>query len=64
MSKIRTGNKLNSYLNGEWAKHGGKFGKKLAAGRRRKNDKKEITIGLIDYKEGFSEEVEESLTEL
>jgi len=46
MSKVRVGNKLNSFLNGEWAKHGRPFGKKLAASRRRKNDKKEIVDGL------------------
>jgi hypothetical protein len=29
------GNKINSWLNGEWAKHGRPYGKKLAAHRRR-----------------------------
>jgi hypothetical protein len=31
----QVGNKINSWLNGEWAKHVRPFGKKLAARRRR-----------------------------
>ena len=31
----QVGNKINSYLNGEWAKHGRPFGKKYAARMRR-----------------------------
>lgn len=42
MSKIRVGNKQNSYLNGEWAGHARPWGKKLAARRRRMLDKKII----------------------
>lgn len=36
------GNKQNSYLNGEWVKHGRSFGKKKAARARRAVDKKII----------------------
>ena len=36
------GNKQNSYLNGEWAKHGRPFGKKVASKVRRQIDKKII----------------------
>jgi len=42
MSKIRVGNKQNSYLNGEWAGHGRPWGKKIAAHKRRMLDKKII----------------------
>ena len=34
--KIRVGNKMNSFLNGEWAGHGRPWGKKIAAKKRRK----------------------------
>lgn len=40
------GNKVNSYLNGQWAKHGRPFGKKLAARARRILGKKEISEQL------------------
>jgi hypothetical protein len=36
---IRPGNKQNSYLNGEWAKHVRRTGKKITAGIRRNVDK-------------------------
>jgi len=35
MSKIRVGNKQNSFLNGEWAGHVRKDGKKFTSGIRR-----------------------------
>jgi hypothetical protein len=41
MSKIRVGNKMNSFLNGEWAGHVRKDGKRITSGIRRmylKND--------------------------
>jgi hypothetical protein len=40
--KIRVGNKKNSIINGEWAGHIRKFGKKLTAGKRRMIDKEII----------------------
>ena len=36
------GNKINSWLNGEWAKHGRPFGKRQAASVRRMLGKEEI----------------------
>ena len=42
MSKLRVGHKENSYLNGEWAGHVRKFGKKWTAKIRRNVDKKVI----------------------
>lgn len=42
MSKIRVGNKQNSYLNGEWAGHVRSWGKKITSGKRRILDKKII----------------------
>lgn len=46
MGKIRPGNKMNSFLNGEWAKHGRPGGKREAARRRRQMDKKIIRESL------------------
>ena len=42
MPKIRVGNKQNSILNGEWAGHVRKWGKKLTSKIRRAVDKKVI----------------------
>lgn len=42
MSKLRVGHKENSYLNGEWAGHVRKWGKKWTAKIRRNADKKII----------------------
>jgi len=42
MSKLRVGHKENSYLNGEWAGHVRKWGKKWTAKIRRNVDKKVI----------------------
>jgi len=42
MSKLRVGHKENSFLNGEWAGHVRKFGKKWTAKIRRNTDKKVI----------------------
>lgn len=39
MGKLRVGHKENSYLNGEWAGHVRKFGKKWTAKIRRNVDK-------------------------
>lgn len=39
MGKIRVGNKINSWLNGQWASHAKKDGKDLAHSRRRQIDK-------------------------
>jgi len=38
----RIGNKQNSYLNGEWARHTRKFGKKVGSKARRSVSKLEI----------------------
>jgi hypothetical protein len=46
--KTRVGNKINSSLNGEWAKHGRPFGKKVAASRRRALDKEIIKTETKD----------------
>jgi len=46
MSKIRVGNKQNSYLNGEWAGHVRGWWKKYTSSIRRMEDKKEIKKGL------------------
>ncbi|MEO6978734.1 MAG: hypothetical protein ABI113_10160 [Mucilaginibacter sp.] len=52
---MRVGNKINSFLNGEWAKHARPFGKKRAASKRRALDKKEINSSenyqLPEYRE-------------
>lgn len=37
--KLRVGNKQNSILNGEWAGHVRKVGKKITSGKRRIQDK-------------------------
>jgi len=42
MSKIRVGNKQNSWLNGEWASHVRGWWKRHTSKRRRKEDKKII----------------------
>lgn len=42
MPKTRVGHKENSHLNGEWAGHVRRFGKKLTAKIRRNVDKKII----------------------
>jgi hypothetical protein len=42
MGKLRVGNKQNSILNGEWAGHVRKWGKKFTASIRRTVDKKVI----------------------
>lgn len=47
MSKIRPGNKQNSYLNGEWATHGRPWGKRRAARKRRMLDKKIIKQEMV-----------------
>ena len=40
MGKIRTGNKKNSFLNGEWAGHVRRYLKKITSGKRRAEDRK------------------------
>lgn len=42
MSKLRVGNKQNSFLNGEWAGHVRKDGKKITSGIRRAYLKKDL----------------------
>jgi len=46
MGKIRPGSKINSILNGEWAKHVKAFSKKLTSSKRRMLDKKIIKQAL------------------
>ena len=49
MSKIRVGNKENSILNGEWAGHVKKAGKKITSSIRRCISKKIIKQMLDDF---------------
>jgi hypothetical protein len=42
MNKLRVGNKQNSFLNGEWAGHVRKWGKRFTSGIRRAVSKKII----------------------
>ena len=42
MSKIRVGNKQNSYWNGIWARHARRWGKAFGNRRRRRVLKQEI----------------------
>jgi hypothetical protein len=42
MSKLRVGNKENSFLNGEWAGHVRKVGKRITSGIRRMYIKKDL----------------------
>lgn len=51
MGKVRPGNKKNSGLNGEWAKHVRKDGKKSTAGLRRTENKKTIRKDLKEKEE-------------
>jgi hypothetical protein len=48
MSKIRVGNKQNSFLNREWAKHARKWGKFFTAKIRRNVDKRIIKKELSE----------------
>jgi hypothetical protein len=41
MGKVRPGNKQNAGLNGEWAAHVRRWGKRMTAGLRRAKDKQE-----------------------
>ncbi len=52
------GNKINSWLNGQWAKHGRPFGKSQAAAVRRLMGRAEIKKELSISEEGLSEEME------
>ena len=52
MSKIRVGNKKNSALNGEWAGHVRKDGKRMTSGLRRAESK---TITISELKESLKE---------
>lgn len=46
MGKIRVGNKKNSIINGEWAGHVRKDGKKITSRKRRMIDKELIRESL------------------
>lgn len=48
--KKHLGNKQNSILNGEWAKHVRRFGKKLTSGIRRARSKDIIRKELIELR--------------
>jgi hypothetical protein len=52
MGKIRVGNKQNSFLNGEWAGHVRKWGKKFTSGIRRAVSKKIIYNDLKETNNG------------
>ncbi len=43
----QVGNKTNSFLNGEWARHVRRFGKQMTSGLRRLDAKKIIRKELI-----------------
>lgn len=49
MGKIRPGSKINSFLNGEWAKHVKAFRKKITSSKRRMLDKKIIKQSLDEF---------------
>ena len=49
MSKIRVGNKQNSFINGEWAGHVRGFYKKYTSSKRRRLEKKDISKTLKEY---------------
>lgn len=51
MGKIRPGNKQNSALNGEWAAHVRKDGKKITSGLRRAKIKKDNTEQMDEERE-------------
>lgn len=51
MAKIRPGNKANSALNGEWALHVRRWGKKFTARYRRQVDKQIIRQALRELSE-------------
>lgn len=53
MSKIRVGNKQNSFLNGEWAGHVRGWWKKYTSKKRRSVDKKEIKKGKTEATGGI-----------
>jgi hypothetical protein len=46
MSKIRVGNKQNSFLNKEWAGHVRGWWKRLTSKKRRNENKKEVNKQL------------------
>lgn len=46
---MKVGNKQNSFLNGEWAKHGRSFGKKVASKKRRIIGKNDIQKNLTEF---------------
>ncbi len=48
MGKIRVGNKKNSVLNGEWAGHVRKDGKKATSGLRRAESKRIVIKEIND----------------
>lgn len=50
------GNKINSYLNGEWAKHGRRDGKKRAARKRRILGQREIQEQLKELQSNPGQE--------
>lgn len=52
MTKIRVGNKQNSFINGEWAGHVRGFFKKYTSSKRRRLEKKEILKAIKDHYKG------------
>ena len=52
MNKLRIGNKQNSLLNGEWAGHVRKWGKRFTAKIRRMKNKETIIKELKEKQNG------------
>ena len=55
---MRVGNKINSFLNGEWVKHARPWGKKFTSRIRRGMDKKEKSIQLEEHHNKFDQREE------
>ena len=48
---MRKGNKANACINGEWAKHVRRWGKKKTSSIRRRINKENIRKAINEYKE-------------
>lgn len=61
MGKVRPGNKRNSALNGEFVTHARRFLKKSTSRLRRLVDKKEITNGIQEDNQKYTEHPEDDM---
>lgn len=57
MGKIRVGNKINSYLNGEWGSHVRKDGKTYTSGVRRMEDDKIVRLELEEVPNYYADDI-------